>query len=192
MHPERVRRRAGCLHWRDLRLTPARDAPGDDAHPGPSTRGLEDVLRRAASRRKHDNLGTFGRVLREARIRFDYHETPQGKALDLPITEYTHLFVLGGNMGAYEDDKHEFLVATRARRFARATAYGPCSSTSRRTRESSAGGFASTRAPSRGRPDAIDAGALRAETTRLLPEYTERSAAFIRGFLGLADAPRPA
>ena len=66
-------------------------------------------LLRAASRRKHQNLGSLDEVIRQAGWRCDYHESATGQPLRTDLDRYSHVIVLGGNMGAYEEDKHGFL-----------------------------------------------------------------------------------
>jgi GMP synthase (glutamine-hydrolysing) len=66
-------------------------------------------LLRAASRRKHRNLGSLDEVIRQAGWRCDYHESATGQPLRNDLDRYSHVIVLGGNMGAYEEDEHGFL-----------------------------------------------------------------------------------
>ena len=66
-------------------------------------------LLRAASRRKHNNLGSLEAVIQQAGLRCDYHESATGQPLRANLDRYSHVIVLGGNMGAYEDDTHGFL-----------------------------------------------------------------------------------
>jgi GMP synthase (glutamine-hydrolysing) len=69
----------------------------------------KQYLLRAASRRKHQNLGSLEEVIREAGWRCDYHESAIGQSLRTDLDRYSHVIVLGGNISAYEDDKHGFL-----------------------------------------------------------------------------------
>lgn len=66
-------------------------------------------LLRASSRRKHRNLGNFEEVIRAAGAGCDYHESATGQPLRGDLERYTHVVVLGGNMGAYEEEKYPFL-----------------------------------------------------------------------------------
>jgi GMP synthase (glutamine-hydrolysing) len=66
-------------------------------------------LLRAASRRKHQNLGSLEAVIRQAGWRCDYHESATGQPLRTDLDRYSHVIVLGGNMSAYEEEKHGFL-----------------------------------------------------------------------------------
>jgi GMP synthase (glutamine-hydrolysing) len=66
-------------------------------------------LLRAASRRKHQNLGSLEEVIHQAGWRCDYHESATGQPLRTDLDRYSHVIVLGGNMSAYEEDKHGFL-----------------------------------------------------------------------------------
>ena len=62
-------------------------------------------LLRAASRRKHRNLGSLDEVICQAGWRCDYHESATGQPLRTDLDRYSHVIVLGGNMGAYEEDE---------------------------------------------------------------------------------------
>ena len=66
-------------------------------------------LRRASSRQKHRNLGSLEAVIRSAGLGCDYHEAATGQALRGDLDRYTHVVVLGGNMGAYDEERHPFL-----------------------------------------------------------------------------------
>src|ERR1700744_5911457 len=66
-------------------------------------------LLRAASRRKHQNLGSLREVIRQAGGSCEYLESATGQQMRASIDQYTHLIVLGGNMAAYEEDRHSFL-----------------------------------------------------------------------------------
>ena len=66
-------------------------------------------LLRAASRRKHQNLGSLHEVIHQAGWRCDYHASATDQPLHADLDRYSHVIVLGGNMGAYEEDKHGFL-----------------------------------------------------------------------------------
>jgi GMP synthase (glutamine-hydrolysing) len=66
-------------------------------------------LMRAASRQKHQNLGSLREVIREAGGGCDYHESATGQPLRSDLDRYSHVIVLGGNMSAYDEDKHPFL-----------------------------------------------------------------------------------
>ncbi len=66
-------------------------------------------LLRAASRRKHRNLGSLEEVIHQAGWRCDYHESATGQPLRTDLDRYSHVIVLGGNMSVYEEDKHGFL-----------------------------------------------------------------------------------
>jgi GMP synthase (glutamine-hydrolysing) len=66
-------------------------------------------LLRAASRRKHRNMGSLEAVLQEAGVPCDYHESATGQKLRGELDRYSHVIILGGNIGAYEDARHDFL-----------------------------------------------------------------------------------
>jgi GMP synthase (glutamine-hydrolysing) len=66
-------------------------------------------LLRASSRQKHNNLGAFEAVLRDAGYAVDYHESATGHPLRATMDRYSHIICLGGNMAADEDEKHAFL-----------------------------------------------------------------------------------
>ena len=66
-------------------------------------------LLRAASRQKHRNLGSLEAVIREAGLACDYHESATGQPLRGELERYSHVIVLGGNMGANQEDEHPFL-----------------------------------------------------------------------------------
>lgn len=57
----------------------------------------------------HENLGAFAHVLRQNQIPFDYLATAAGERLQRPLSDYSHVVILGGCMGAYETERHPFL-----------------------------------------------------------------------------------
>ena len=64
---------------------------------------------RAASRRKHRNLGSLAATIRESGFGCDYYEIATDQPLRKDLDRYSHVIVLGGNIGAYEEEKHGFL-----------------------------------------------------------------------------------
>jgi GMP synthase (glutamine-hydrolysing) len=66
-------------------------------------------LLRAASRQKHKNLGSLEETIRAAGLACDYHESATGQPLRGDLDRYSHVVVLGGNMAAYDDERHRFL-----------------------------------------------------------------------------------
>ncbi|NJK72505.1 MAG: type 1 glutamine amidotransferase [Synechococcaceae cyanobacterium SM2_3_60] len=58
---------------------------------------------------RHENLGAFAQVMRQQHIPFDYLATAAGERLQRPLSDYSHVVILGGCMGAYETEKHPFL-----------------------------------------------------------------------------------
>ncbi len=58
---------------------------------------------------RHENLGAFAQVMRQQQIPFDYLATAAGERLQRPLSDYSHVVILGGCMGAYESEKHPFL-----------------------------------------------------------------------------------
>lgn len=55
------------------------------------------------------SVGLLGRVLNHNGIPFTYLDTPEGNVLTEPVTDYSHIIVLGGAISAYEDDRYSFL-----------------------------------------------------------------------------------
>lgn len=56
-----------------------------------------------------EHLGVFEEHLKSLGIEYKYLDTPKGERLSEPIESYSALIVLGGYMGAYEEDIYEFL-----------------------------------------------------------------------------------
>jgi len=54
-------------------------------------------------------LGTFAQVLHQECIPYEYLRMWQGAAPSLPLDCYSHVVLLGGTMGAYEQERYEFL-----------------------------------------------------------------------------------
>ncbi len=57
-----------------------------------------------------EGLCAFEGILKTLGIEWTYLDTPKGERLTQPLEEYMALFVLGGYMGAYEEDKYDFLA----------------------------------------------------------------------------------
>lgn len=57
-----------------------------------------------------EHLGVFEEHLRDLEVEYQYLDTPKGERLSKPLEVYSALMVLGGYMGAYEEDKYEFLT----------------------------------------------------------------------------------
>lgn len=61
---------------------------------------------------RHDccsSLGLLEAALYPEKITFEYLQTAQGATLARPLTEYAYIVILGGYMGAYEEDSYPFL-----------------------------------------------------------------------------------
>ncbi len=58
---------------------------------------------------KIEDLGVFESVLKDLGYDFKYLDTPAGEVLKEPLENYSMLFVLGGYMSAYEEEKYKFL-----------------------------------------------------------------------------------
>ncbi len=58
---------------------------------------------------KIEHLGSFEPVLKEMGFEIEYVDTPEGGKPASPTREYSLIFVLGGYMGAYEEEKYPFL-----------------------------------------------------------------------------------
>lgn len=56
-----------------------------------------------------EHLGRLEPILRNMGFRVDYLDTAEGQTLTIPLEEYQLLVVLGGYMGAYEEDVYPFL-----------------------------------------------------------------------------------
>ncbi|PLV56186.1 type 1 glutamine amidotransferase [Thermotoga sp. SG1] len=56
-----------------------------------------------------EDLGMMEDIFREKKWSFEYLDTPKGKKLGRPIEEYSLVVLLGGYMGAYEEEKYPFL-----------------------------------------------------------------------------------
>ena len=56
-----------------------------------------------------ENLGFFETVFKNLGINFRYIDTPKGERLKNGLEGIAGLVILGGYMGAYEEDKYEFL-----------------------------------------------------------------------------------
>lgn len=99
---------------RDLSAPAPRRRPRYDGHLSVRVLAIhhedwKQYLMRAASRRKHRNMGSLEAVLQEAGLAFDYHESATGQPLRGNLDRYSHVVILGGNIGVYEEAKHEFL-----------------------------------------------------------------------------------
>lgn len=57
-----------------------------------------------------EHLGLFEAILKELGFSYRYLDTPKGERLKEPLEDFRALFVLGGYMGAYEEDKYDFLA----------------------------------------------------------------------------------
>ena len=57
-----------------------------------------------------EHLGVFEEILKSLNVEYHYLDTPKGERLSQPLENYSALVVLGGYMGAYEEDKYKFLV----------------------------------------------------------------------------------
>lgn len=66
-------------------------------------------LLRAASRRKHRNLGCLEAVLQDAGLVCDYHEGAMEQKLRGELDRYSHIIILGGNISAYDAARQGFL-----------------------------------------------------------------------------------
>lgn len=66
-------------------------------------------LLRASSRQKHRNLGSLEEVIRAVGMPCDYHEAATEQPLRSDLHRYSHVVVLGGNMAAYDEERHPFL-----------------------------------------------------------------------------------
>lgn len=55
------------------------------------------------------SVGLFKRVLQQQKVAVQYLDTPQGAVLTRPLTEYSHIIILGGAISAYEDKQYSFL-----------------------------------------------------------------------------------
>ena len=58
---------------------------------------------------KGANLGLLENVVEREQIPLEYLDTIEGTTLLRPITDYSHLIILGGPISAYEDDIYPFL-----------------------------------------------------------------------------------
>jgi len=58
---------------------------------------------------KIEHLGSFEDSLKKLGFNFKYLDTPKGGRLKEPLENYQALFILGGYMGAYEEEKYKFL-----------------------------------------------------------------------------------
>ncbi len=56
-----------------------------------------------------EDLGVFESALKDLGYDFKYLDTPAGEVLKEPLENYSILFVLGGYMSAYEEEKYKFL-----------------------------------------------------------------------------------
>lgn len=56
-----------------------------------------------------EHLGIFEGLLRELGLEYQYLDTPKGERLSHALEDYSALVVLGGYMGAYEEENYEFL-----------------------------------------------------------------------------------
>ena len=58
---------------------------------------------------KVEDLGIFEEILKNQNFSIKYLDTPEGETLKEPVESYQLVFVLGGYMGAYEEEKYPFL-----------------------------------------------------------------------------------
>jgi GMP synthase-like glutamine amidotransferase len=58
---------------------------------------------------KIEHAGLLGEVLYNMGYKIHYLDTPKGQLLEEPLENYSLVLVLGGYMGAYEEDKYPFL-----------------------------------------------------------------------------------
>ncbi|OSS41650.1 Glutamine amidotransferase class-I [Desulfurella amilsii] len=58
---------------------------------------------------KIEHAGLLGEVLYNMGCQIHYLDTPKGQLLEEPLENYSLVVVLGGYMGAYEEDKYPFL-----------------------------------------------------------------------------------
>lgn len=56
-----------------------------------------------------EHLGAMERVLKNAGFQFEYLDTAMGQILTRPLEDYQLIVVLGGYMGAYEENTYPFL-----------------------------------------------------------------------------------
>jgi len=56
-----------------------------------------------------EDLGMMEDIFREKNWSFEYLDTPKGEKLERPLEEYSLVVLLGGYMGAYEEEKYPFL-----------------------------------------------------------------------------------
>ncbi len=68
---------------------------------------MEKVL--AIRHVKIENLGVLERILKELSYDFVYLDTPKGERVKDSLENYSGIIVLGGYMGAYEEDKYPYL-----------------------------------------------------------------------------------
>ena len=55
------------------------------------------------------SLGLLVTAVKSAQIPFRYLDISQGEILSEPISDYSHIVILGGAVSAYEDDRYPFL-----------------------------------------------------------------------------------
>ncbi|MGE4547310.1 MAG: type 1 glutamine amidotransferase [Desulfurella sp.] len=58
---------------------------------------------------KIEHAGLLGEVLYNMGYQIHYLDTPKGQLLEEPLENYSLVLLLGGYMGAYEEDKYPFL-----------------------------------------------------------------------------------
>lgn len=58
---------------------------------------------------KIEDLGVFEDILKTFGYEFKYLDTPTGETLKESLENYSMLFILGGYMAAYEEEKYKFL-----------------------------------------------------------------------------------
>lgn len=58
---------------------------------------------------KIEDLGMMEDIFKEKNWSFEYLDTPEGERLERPVEEYSLVVLLGGYMGAYEEEKYPFL-----------------------------------------------------------------------------------
>lgn len=55
------------------------------------------------------SLGLLGRLLEQQGISIQYLNTAQGEVLAKPLSDYSHIVILGGAISAYEEEQYPFL-----------------------------------------------------------------------------------
>jgi GMP synthase (glutamine-hydrolysing) len=63
----------------------------------------------ALNHEKYTSLGMLNNIAKQNQIPVRYLNTSDGERLSEPITNYSHIIILGGTMSAYEEEQHSFL-----------------------------------------------------------------------------------